>query len=83
MPGKRQPLFANGGAGIAVSRGALRASLSHLAECESMYTWNWPGDVRVAQCLLDAGIAVEWVRTFHAEAPGVSASLEQPNRTSR
>ena len=78
IPGKRQPLFANGGAGICVSRGALVAALPVLAKCEHEYTWNWPGDVRVAQCLLDAGIKVEWIRTFHAEAPGVIVHKKRP-----
>ena len=78
VPGKRQPLFANGGAGIAVSRGALIAALPLLRACEAQYTWNWPGDVRVAQCLLDAGVAVEWVKTFHAEAPGVIIHKQKP-----
>ncbi len=78
VPGKRQPLFANGGAGIAVSRGALVAALPHFARCEAEYKWNWPGDVRVAQCLLDAGVKLEWLRNFHAEAPDVIIHEEQP-----
>ena len=71
MPGVRQPLFANGGAGIAVSRAAMRAVLPHLQKCEAEYKWNWPGDVRVAQCLLDVNVPVTWVHTFHAENPHV------------
>ena len=70
VPGKRQPLFGNGGAGILVSRGALAAALPIFAKCEATYKWNWPGDVRVAQCLLDAGVTLEWIHSFHAEAPG-------------
>jgi len=50
-------LFA-GGAGIALSRAAVQKVLPLLAGCEAEYTWDWPGDVRVAQCLLDAGIEV-------------------------
>ena len=65
VPGVRQPLFANGGAGIAVSRAAMRAVLPHLEKCEAEYKWNWPGDVRVAQCLLDVGVPV----TCAARAP--------------
>lgn len=56
IPGKRQPKFANGGAGIAVSRGAFAAALPLFDGCERAYRWDWPGDVRVAQCLLDAGV---------------------------
>ena len=78
IPGKRQPMFANGGAGICVSRGALVAALPLFARCESDYRWNWPGDVRLAQCLLDAGIKVEWLKTFHAEAPGVIIHKQRP-----
>ena len=78
VPGKRQPLFANGGAGIAVSRAALVAALPVFESCERTYKWNWPGDVRVAQCLLDAGVALEWIRTFHAEAPGVIIHKQRP-----
>ena len=78
VPGVRQPLFANGGAGIAVSRGAFSAALPLFAKCEAEYKWNWPGDVRVAQCLLDAGVAVEWIRTFHAEAPGIIIHKQRP-----
>ena len=78
VPGKRQPLFANGGAGIAVSRGALAAALPIFQKCEDTYKWNWPGDVRVAQCLLDAGVAVEWIHAFHAEAPGVIIHKQRP-----
>lgn len=32
-PGVRQPLFANGGAGIAVSRAAMRLVLPHIEKC--------------------------------------------------
>ena len=78
VPGKRQPLFANGGAGIAVSRGALKAALPIFERCEATYKWNWPGDVRVAQCLLDAGVSVEWIKSFHAEAPGVIIHKQRP-----
>ena len=78
IPGKRQPLFANGGAGIAVSRGALSAALPIFAKCEDTYKWNWPGDVRVAQCLLDAGVSLTWVHSFHAEAPGVIIHKQRP-----
>ena len=78
VPGKRQPLFANGGAGIAVSRGALTAALPIFAECEATYKWNWPGDVRVAQCLLDAGVSLTWIHAFHAEAPGVIIHKQRP-----
>lgn len=78
VPGVRQPLFANGGAGIAVSRGALVAALPLFEKCEQTYKWNWPGDVRVAQCLLDAGVGVEWIRSFHAEAPGVIIHKQRP-----
>ena len=78
IPGKRQPLFANGGAGIAVSRGALAAALPIFAKCEETYKWNWPGDVRVAQCLLDAGVSLTWVHSFHAEAPGVIIHKQRP-----
>ena len=49
IPGKRQPTFGNGGAGIAVSRGAMRAAIGVLDTCEQAYKWNWPGDTRVAQ----------------------------------
>ena len=49
IKGKRQPLFANGGAGIAVSRAAMKRVLPFFARCEAEYRWNWPGDVRVAQ----------------------------------
>ena len=76
--GKRQPLFANGGAGIAVSRGALVAALPLFARCEATYKWNWPGDVRVAQCLLDAGVGLTWKHAFHAEAPGVIIHKQRP-----
>ena len=78
VPGVRQPLFANGGAGIAVSRAAMRAVLPHMAQCEREYRWNWPGDVRVAQCLLDVGVPVTWVHTFHAENPHVIIHKAKP-----
>ena len=60
IPGKRQPTFGNGGAGIAVSRGAMRAAIGGLDACEQAYKWNWPGDTRVAQCLVDAGVKLEY-----------------------
>ena len=78
IPGKRQPIFANGGAGIAVSRGALIAALPIFSQCEATYKWNWPGDVRVAQCLLDAGVTLTWIHSFHAEAPGVIIHKQPP-----
>jgi hypothetical protein len=34
--------------------------------------------VRVAQCLLDAGVPLEWIHSFHAEAPGVIIHKERP-----
>ena len=49
-----------------------------LEACEQAYKWNWPGDVRVAQCLLDVGIAVEWIHNFPAEAPGVIIHKQRP-----
>ena len=78
IPGKRQPLFANGGAGIAVSRAAMRAVIPHLARCEQEYKWNWPGDIRVAQCFVDAGVKLEWVHTFHSENPHVIIEKAKP-----
>ena len=78
IPGVRQPLFANGGAGIAVSRAAIRAVLPHLAKCEADYKWNWPGDIRVAQCFVDAGVKLEWVHNFHSENPHVIIEKAKP-----
>ena len=74
----RQPLFANGGAGIAVTRAAMRAVLPHLAKCEAEYKWNWPGDIRVAQCFVDAGVKLEWVHNFHSENPHVIIEKAKP-----
>ena len=78
IPGKRQPTFGNGGAGIAVSRGAMRAAIGVLDACEQAYKWNWPGDTRVAQCLVDAGVKLEWVRSFHSEAPTTIINKKKP-----
>lgn len=69
IPGERQLAFANGGAGVALSRGALLALYPYLDECERRYSWNWPGDVRLAQCLSDASVSISWERGFHAESP--------------
>ena len=48
------------------------------ARCQREYRWNWPGDVRVAQCLLDVGVPVTWVHSFHAENPHVIIHKAKP-----
>ena len=67
IEGVRRPVFINGGAGIALSRGAIRLVMPILRKCEAEYAWDWPGDTRVAQCLADVGVGAEWVRNFHSE----------------
>lgn len=52
--------------------------LPHLAACEHAYKWNWPGDVRTAQCLLDAGVQLTWVRSFHSESPPTILEKAKP-----
>jgi len=78
IKGKRQPKFANGGAGLALSRAAVAQVLPRLAACEHAYKWNWPGDVRTAQCLLDAGVQLTWVRSFHSESPPTILEKAKP-----
>ena len=56
----------------------MRRVLPHLARCEEEYKWNWPGDTRVAQCLVDAGVKLEWVRSFHSEAPTTIINKKKP-----
>mmetsp|Transcript_29779 Transcript_29779/g.81390 ORF Transcript_29779/g.81390 Transcript_29779/m.81390 type:complete len:454 (+) Transcript_29779:122-1483(+) len=56
----------------------MQQVLPFLAKCEVEYTWNWPGDVRLAQCLLDAGIKVQWLRTFHSEGPASIIDRSKP-----
>lgn len=59
LPGQWMPEIAIGGAGFAISRGLMAQLAPEVQRCRQAYSWNWQGDVRVAQCVADLGYGVE------------------------
>ncbi|KAJ1568425.1 hypothetical protein HK405_002103 [Cladochytrium tenue] len=63
------PYFAHGGSGILMSRAAVEQMLPRLDECVVRYNDCWGGDVRLALCMRDAGILLEFASGHHGEPP--------------
>ncbi|KAJ3353889.1 hypothetical protein GGF32_002747 [Allomyces javanicus] len=69
------PVFAHGGGGIVMSRAALTQMLSVADSCMVKYRDCFAGDIRLAQCMRDAGIkfhATVAPDLFHNVAPHVA-----------
>ncbi|KAI9188352.1 hypothetical protein H9P43_002743 [Blastocladiella emersonii ATCC 22665] len=81
------PMFARTGAGIVLSRGAVEAMLPVADACIVKYQGCWLGDVRLALCLRDAGVALTIdspaTPLFHAKAPHWTAFHYPANPCSR
>ncbi|KAJ3111600.1 hypothetical protein HDU96_005532 [Phlyctochytrium bullatum] len=63
------PLFAHGGSGIVMSRGAMKKMGGIMEQCIKKYKDCWAGDVRVALCLRDAGVLITPGDFFEKEPP--------------
>jgi len=63
------PRVAIGGAGFAISHGLMEKLAPEVPRCSNAYTWDWPGDLRIAQCIADVGCEVEDDPHFHPENP--------------
>eukprot|EP00835_Amoeboradix_gromovi_P006610 NODE_814_length_3983_cov_0.318229.p1 type:complete len:421 gc:universal NODE_814_length_3983_cov_0.318229:280-1542(+) len=50
------PLFAHGGSGIVLSKGALEKMMPVVDDCSMKYADCWAGDIRTALCLRDVGV---------------------------
>ncbi|ORZ37437.1 hypothetical protein BCR44DRAFT_1430231 [Catenaria anguillulae PL171] len=67
------PMFAHGGGGIILSRGAVQALLPNLNTCIPKYFECWAGDVSLALCLRDSGIRhsdIGYGFRFYQDNPG-------------
>lgn len=53
------PLFAQGGAGIVLSRAAVKKMMLIVDDCILKYQDCWAGDIRTGLCLRDAGISID------------------------
>ena len=62
-------LFAHGGSGIVLSRGAMVEMYPNIHKCIIQSEKCWAGDVRVALCLRDLGIKVKSSRSFIIDPP--------------
>ncbi|KAJ3216072.1 hypothetical protein HDU67_009952 [Dinochytrium kinnereticum] len=63
------PLFAHGGSGIVISRGAIKMMMGGIEKCIRKYRDCWAGDVRVALCLRDLGVLITPGKGFEKEPP--------------
>lgn len=73
-PGQYRPQIAIGGAGFAISAKLMAELVPQVPACRSRYTWDWPGDLRIAQCVSDLGYGVEDEARLHPEAPRYEAT---------
>ncbi|KAJ3064268.1 hypothetical protein HDU98_012295, partial [Podochytrium sp. JEL0797] len=71
------PLFAQGGAGIVVSRGAMKKMVPVLDNCILKYRDCWAGDVRVALCMRDAGVLITGTGDVYQSPP--NTDFEYPD----
>lgn len=58
------PLFAHGGSGIIISRGAMEKLTPLVPKCIRSYKSCWAGDIKVSLCLRDVGVLMEPVQPF-------------------
>ncbi|KAJ3199071.1 hypothetical protein HDU82_000742 [Entophlyctis luteolus] len=63
------PLFAQGGAGIIISRGGMNAMMPILDECIVKYKTCWAGDIRTGLCMRDAGVNITSNGQMHGSPP--------------
>jgi hypothetical protein len=70
--------FAHGGAGIVVSKGAMKKVLPLIDVCIPKYDSCWAGDIRWSLCMRDAGILVRHVAFFSPDAPNHRFDFSDP-----
>ncbi|KAJ3227485.1 hypothetical protein HDU81_006703, partial [Chytriomyces hyalinus] len=63
------PKFAQGGSGIVMSQGALKAMMNIIDVCILRFKSCWAGDIRVGLCMRDSGILVDHVLEFYGFPP--------------
>ncbi|KAJ3076320.1 hypothetical protein HDU98_004304 [Podochytrium sp. JEL0797] len=71
------PLFAQGGAGIVISRGAMKKMVPVLDKCILKYRDCWAGDVRVALCMRDSGVLITQTDQLYQSPP--NSDFEYPD----
>lgn len=79
LRGEWQPHLAHGGAGVGISAALMTHLVPHIPQCEKAYTWDWPGDFRLAKCIDDLGYNVESDLRLYPER--VETELEYYNGT--
>ena len=72
------PQFAQGGAGIVISSGAMKLLIQNIDQCIIKYKTCWAGDVRTALCLRDVGITIGNLPGFHKEPPNEKFAFSKP-----
>jgi len=72
LPGEWRPRVAIGGAGFGISAGLMASLAPQVPRCRTSYSWDWPGDFRIAQCIADLGYEVEDDPHLNAEGPDLA-----------
>lgn len=72
------PVFAQGGSGIVLSRGAVQKLMGSVDYCIEKYKDCWAGDIRLALCLNDIGISLNSVHTFNSKPPNDDFHFTSP-----
>lgn len=76
-------VFAHGGSGIVVSRGALLKMLPIVDTCIEKYKSCWAGDIRLGLCLRDVGVPVKNAGFFSSDPPNSKFNFTYPCSTPR
>lgn len=71
-------IFAHGGSGILLSRGAMLKLLEQWQFCIIRYHACWAGDVRLGLCLRNEGVLLTNVKTFHTNPPNDKTVYAHP-----
>ena len=71
-------LFAHGGSGIVISRGAMLKMYPTIDECIIESENCWAGDIRIALCLRKLGIKIQGLRNFNIDPPNDQYQFTEP-----
>jgi hypothetical protein len=71
-------IFAHGGSGILLSRGAIMKLLDSWTFCIIRYHDCWAGDVRLGLCLRNEGVLLTNLKTFHTNPPNDRTIYSHP-----
>jgi hypothetical protein len=63
------PLFAHGGSGIILSRGALQKMIPIIPQCIKKYEKCWAGDIKIGLCLRDIQVLMTPGGSFNKDPP--------------